>query len=276
MPLLPTYSRAVAVLQLIESSFPHLRHESLTIKQLPAFAVLYDKATQPISQEVQDVWTEEQGSYKPKPSCLDPFDEEPPLDHLAKSTSTGTDQRHSSMRRPHYLNDPEETNLSHKMETFERQQDGSPERWHSAKRFLERHLDKHPKSCRLAVAGLQILKRAVSRIKDEAAHQHFLTTGVFSLILRLMSSKPTSARLQGLGLECFFKIMGGYAFDESLPVYSVDTTFSEMTNAIRSLVKVTMLSLEEAKEYGGLKTLVNAVSCVVDQYNLEMTTEEKT
>ena len=239
LPLLPTYSQAVAILQLIENSFPHLRHEPLTVKQLPAFASLRNKATQPLVQEAQ---VQGKGSCKAKPPHPDPFDEEPPLDHLTGGL----------------------------VERFR-----SSERGLSAKDFLEKSLEKHPRSCRLAVEGLQVVRSSALEIKDEDTHQNFCISGVFTLVLRLMSIEPASAHLQGLGLECFFELMGGYTFHESLPAYSVDVSMPKMTDATRALVMVTVMSLAEVTEYGGLRTLVNALLCVVEQYNLGMTREEK-
>ena len=143
--------------------------------------------------------------------------------------------------------------------------------------FGEKYLGRFPGSSRLASTTLRALKLGFSMLyKNETDRQEACLQGFFGTVLKLMRVQPTSCTLQAVGLEAFFKLLGTYAIDPTLPLPPTQMRPEEMTEQTRSAVITTLVSLGTAPEHGGLQYLVEAVNLVVTQYYTDMSSTQKT
>lgn len=99
--------------------------------------------------------------------------------------------------------------------------------------------------------------------------------GFFGTVLKLMRVETTSCTLQAVGLESFFKLLGCYSIDSTLPLPPTKSRPDPMTDQTRSAIVTTMVSLGTASEYGGLQYLVDAINIVVTQYYTDMSSNQK-
>lgn len=99
--------------------------------------------------------------------------------------------------------------------------------------------------------------------------------GFFGTVLKLMRVEPTSCTLQAVGLESFFKLLGCYSIDPTLPLPPTQSRPDPMTDQTRSAIVTTLVSLGTAPEHGGLQYLVDAINVVVTQYYTDMSSNQK-
>ena len=99
--------------------------------------------------------------------------------------------------------------------------------------------------------------------------------GFFTTVLKLMNVESTSCTLQAVGLETFYKLMGLYSIDSTLPLPPTQSRPEQMSDQVRSGILTTLVSLATAPEYGGLQYLVEAINLVVNQYYTDMSSNQK-
>lgn len=139
---------------------------------------------------------------------------------------------------------------------------------------LEKYVTEHPASCRIGTHGLRALRAGVQAINVDSERQAACTSGLFNQFLQLMKTSPTSCKLQCVGIDCFFHLMGGFSIFVSVPhPQSGRKTVGGVSEATKSVVIGTLESLVTEGE--GMKALVSALATVINCYNLEMGPIEK-
>lgn len=267
-------------MQYLETAFPHLSQEPLSIKEMSQFRAVYQEVsvpTIPAKEETSDSGDDLLDSrYRKEQPYPDPYEEEEPLRPLPPHELPG-------------FNDPELSELSllrtlsgllrHRREeadptmhlrSLEHCQDGSLSQLMAVKRVIEKYLEKYPNSCRIAVYSLRALKSGIEVMESESDRSECCISGFFTLFLKLMHIAPTSCMLQCWGLDCFFQLMGGFGVHDTLPLPPNESRPEPMSDSTRSLILATVLSLASATEYGGLKSIVDAILCIVEYYHTQM------
>lgn len=112
-------------------------------------------------------------------------------------------------------------------------------------------------------------------MKSETDRQEICLQGFLATVLKLMRVEPTSCTLQAAGLDSFFKLLGWYAIDPSLPLPPSEKRSQSMSDQARNAIVTTMVSLGTAPEHGGLQYLVEAITVVVTQYYTDMSSNQK-
>lgn len=120
-----------------------------------------------------------------------------------------------------------------------------------------------------------MLKAAVDKLVDESDQIDCCVSGLFSLILKLMYKQNKSVTVQNLGLTCFFSLMGGGAITDTFALPSSEIRPIPLSSSTQSIIMATVLSLVSVTECGGLKTIVDGLGCVADNYNFTMTSKQK-
>ena len=154
-------------------------------------------------------------------------------------------------------------------------QDGSVSRLKTTRDLGEKYLGRFPGSSRLASSTLRALKLGFALMKSEDSRLDACMQGFLSTVLKLMKVEPTSCTLQAVGLESFFKLLGDYAIDPTLPLPPTKTRKYELSEQARSAIVTTMVSLGSAPDHCGLHYLVEAIQLVVTQYYTDMSTSQK-
>lgn len=155
-------------------------------------------------------------------------------------------------------------------------QDGSVSRLKTTRDLGEKYLGRYPGNSRLATSTLRALRLGFACIKSETDRQEACLQGFFATVLKLMRVQPTSCTLQAAGLEAFFKLLGFYSIDQTLPLPPTQKREEPMSDEARNAVVTTLVSLGTAPEHGGLQYLVDAISTVVTQYYTDMSSGQKT
>jgi len=125
--------------------------------------------------------------------------------------------------------------------------------------------------------GYRILARCLSLMQNGLQHRHGrllvedALCGSFKSILHAMKLGAQSARVQCLGITCFFYQMGRCCYGYSVTNIPCDLHNREERNSIIAIVH----SLVSSQEHGGLHTLVKGLYCVANQYNKEMSDGDK-
>ena len=133
---------------------------------------------------------------------------------------------------------------------------------------LDKYIEESPKSCRIATHGLRAYRSGVQAINVDSERQAACTGGLFNQFLLFMKLSPTSCKLQCVGVDCFFHLMGGFSIFASVPhPQSGRKTVGGVSEATKSIVIGTLESLVTD---GGMKTIVSALSTIINCYNLEM------
>ena len=162
------------------------------------------------------------------------------------------------------------------LRSLEHKQDGTMAKIVEVREALEKYIVDHPKSCRMATHGLRAYRAGVQAINVDSERQAACTSGVFNQFLRLMKISPTSCKLQCVGIDCFFHLIGGFSIFVSVPhPQSGRKTVGGVSEATKSIVIGTLESLVTEGEFGGMRTIVLALSTIVNCYNLEMGPMEK-
>ena len=135
----------------------------------------------------------------------------------------------------------------------------------------------HPTSARVATHGLRAYRSGVQAINVDSERQAACTSGLFNQFLRLVKMSPTSCKLQCVGVDCFFHLMGGFSIFASVPhPQSGRKTVGGVSEATKAIVIGTLESLVTSDgEEGGLRVIVSALATIVDCYNMEMGPIEK-
>ena len=277
----PSFVQVAEVTQYLETAYPYLVQEPLSIKELGQFRAVYkeDSFQQVIgSLKVEDPSLDDiEGPYKKEPPRPDPFmDEEPVRVPLMPDDFPSLEDTPLSLIRTLsglMRHRREEADPELHLRSMEHLHDGSLTQVLATKEVVEKYLEKHPDKCRIATYCLRALKSGVESLTSESDRCECCVMGFFTLFLKLMHVNPESCTLQCAGMECFFKLMGGFGIHDSLPnptPGSSGTRAGPLTDSTKSLIITTLLSLASATEYGGLKAVADALRCIVDQYNLKM------
>ena len=125
--------------------------------------------------------------------------------------------------------------------------------------------------------GYRILAQCLTLLQNGLRHRHggllveYALSGGFRTILHVMQLGSQSARVQCLGIICFFFQMGRCSYGYSVTSIPCDLHSCEERNSIMAIVH----SLVSSHEHGGLRTVVKGLYCVANQYNKEMSDAEK-
>lgn len=138
-----------------------------------------------------------------------------------------------------------------------------------------KYLGRFPGSSRLASSCLRALKLGFHMTKTDEERQEACMQGFCGTVLKLMSVEPRSCTLQAVGLEAFFRLLGSYSIDPTLPLPPTQARPDPMTEQTRSAIMTTVVSLGTAPEHGGLQYLVDAINVVVTQYYTDMSSNQK-
>ena len=275
------------VVQYLEGDFPHLAQEPLSIKEMSRFRSVYHDQTLdiPPAKDISQIDglgpSVDEGPYKTEAPYTDPYDlEEPIHSPIFRDFPPSLEDAPLSLIRTlsGYLRHRREESdpVSH-LSSLEHLQDGSLSQVMSTKEVVEKYLEKHPKSSRVATQALRALRNGAQLLKSETDRQELCVTGLFTLILRLMHVEPKSCILQCISLDCFFALMGSFGIHHSLPRPNSERERKQelLSEPTRSLIIATVLSLSSSTEYGGLKSVVDAMFVVLEQYNLGMNATQK-
>ena len=283
----PTYQQVAEVVQYLESNFPHLAQEPLSIKEMSRFRNVYHDPMSDIAPAKDATPADglgpsvDEGPYKKEAPHPDPYDIEDPIHSpLLREFPASLEDAPLSLIRTlsGFLRHRREESdpLAH-MRSLEQIQDGTLSQMLATKEVVEKYIDKYPKSCRLATQCLRALRIGAQLMKSETDRQELCVTGLFSLILRLMHVEPSSCILQCAGLECFFTLMGSFSIHQSLPRPNPERERKQdlLSEQTQTLIIATVLSLSSSTEYGGLKAIVDAMFVIWEQYNLGMNATQK-
>ena len=272
----PSFAEVAEVTQYLESAFPFLVHEPLSVKELGQFRAVYkeDSFQQVIgSLKVEDPSVDDiEGPYKKEPPYPDLFFTEDPVRvPILPDDIPGLEDAPLTLIRTLMRHRREEVDPEMHLRSMGHLHDGSLKQILATKELVEKYLDKYPDSCRTATHCLMALKSGVDSLTSESDRCECCVTGFFTLFLKLMHVNRESCSLQCIGLECFFKLMGGFGIHDSLPnPGNSGVKGGPLSDSTKSLIITTLLSLASATEYGGLKAVVDALRCIVDYYNLKM------
>ncbi|CAI8007075.1 Cullin-9, partial [Geodia barretti] len=163
------------------------------------------------------------------------------------------------------------------LRSLEHRQDGTMALITQVREALEKHVAEHPTSARVATHGLRAYRSGVQAINVDSERQAACTSGLFNQFLRLVKMSPTSCKLQCVGVDCFFHLMGGFSIFASVPhPQSGRKTVGGVSEATKAIVIGTLESLVTSDgEEGGLRVIVSALATIVDCYNMEMGPIEK-
>ena len=162
------------------------------------------------------------------------------------------------------------------LRSLEHKQDGTMALIGEVREALDKYITEKPNSCRIATHGLRAYRSGVQAINVDSERQAACTSGLFNQFLRIMKISPTSCKLQCVGIDCFFHLMGGFSIFVSVPhPQSGRKTVGGVSEATKSIVIGTLESLVTEGENGGIRAIVSALSTVINCYNLEMGPIEK-
>ena len=162
------------------------------------------------------------------------------------------------------------------LRSLEHKQDGTMVMLNHAREAVDRYMKERPTSCRVAVHGLRAYRSGAQAITVDAERQAAATSGLFKEFLRLMQLCPKSCKLQCVGVDCFFHLMGGFSVFSSVPhPQSGRKTVGGVSEPTKAVMIGTLESLVTEGGEGGMKILVAAISTIINCYNLEMGPIEK-
>ena len=256
------------VIEFLQSNLSHLAQEPLTIREKPLFREIFNDEMDkiPTASEEYDFDDEITGNLRKEAPFPDPYHEEEHV-HIPASIEF-EDHPFSSVlgfRRRREFPD-----AMMQLRFLEHSQDGSAEKLQTAKETIEKILAKAPTSSNVALQSIKIIKSSCDALRKDSERQEMCMNGFLSFVLKLMRISPRSFTLQVAGLECFFKLVGGYGID---PLYAhLDKTAKnpEMVSSATRNVIVTMLVSLAAAASPGMKTFVEGLNCVVDYFHTHM------
>lgn len=265
-----------AVFQLLVSHYPHLAREPLSIKDVPEFQDVYVDETVSIvpakdNSEERDV---NRGNFLYNAPYEDPFETEPEIENklglkrIPDSTDSYIEMQIRKIRER--KEDIKEPTIHLRSLTFI--QDGSPKMLEELQDFIDKYSVEHPTNVRVATFSLRALKSSYQKMKNHQK-QECVEDGHFALVLKLMAVEPRSCKLQVAGLDAFFRVMGAYGIDESLPLAPVMERGRPVNASFQKVVKTTLLSLTTAPEHIDLQTLLKGIECTVKWYHTSMSPE---
>ena len=304
------------LLHCFEGDFPHIAFEPLSIKRSSHFPKVKhsvrkqeekqnsasDKALeQQQQQKEEDATTVHEPAKKKKTESAtsspyhDPYDEAtiPPatcsFPFLDSSLSTMPEvllERFSELVRQN-----SELNPFSRLERFESQftsLHAFPRDFIVVRKLIEGLLERNPESCYVAVHSLKTIKAALETSINEREIIECCSSGLFSLILRLMHVQLSSCYLQSLGLQCIFLLMGGKTNDPDthsypfsplvtlpyapLPFFTSKDPLAldERKSTARSVILVIANSLATTDGSCGIRVIVDAIQCISQHYTPKM------
>ena len=97
--------------------------------------------------------------------------------------------------------------------------------------------------------------------------------GFMSLVLRLMSQSPTSCSLQCIGLECLFLLVGGPSLEVGPLASGSKTTLPGPMGAVTVTTLHSIFCRNQESE--NVRFIAQAVSCILDNYNLQLSATQR-
>ncbi len=272
----PDYSQVAKVLELLESSHPHLSHEPLTIRERSQFREVYTDETDkiPAATGEYDIDEELEGNFRKEAPFPDPYYEDdsthipPSMDSEDNPFSGGL----MTLRRRREFPD-----AIMQLRFLEHSQDGSAEKMLSARDTVEKVLAKASTSCHVAVQGIAIIKSGCDQLRRDSERQEMCVNGILSFVLKLMLISPRSFRLQVVGVSCFFKLIGSYGVAPTYAHFGTpgrDGSLDSVSTTTRSVIVTMLVSLAAVSEHG-LKALVGGMKCIVDYFHTHMSRENR-
>ena len=284
--LLPSLDKVGEVLGYLDMRHPHLSQELLSVRRL---AHLHNcTPATPACQNLQLILPQATPTYRTHPPYPDPYDVEPPL--AVKKPPAGS----RPTPPPPTPNDPlsflqsltslqgflrnrqEEVDPSAQLQVLqERIQEGSgsPILLDEIKLTVDGVLNKHSKSCRLALQSLLVVRAGAQSTRAGTTLVEFSGKGFVSLVLRLMHQSPTSCSLQCVGLECLYLLVGGASLDRE---FLNSGTKPTLADPVGTLAMVALYaSFCRGDESESVRGIAQAVCCVLDNYNLQMSATQK-
>ena len=172
------------------------------------------------------------------------------------------------------------------LRALEHKQDGTMKLIGEVRESTEKALSEYPDSPRVGTHALRAYRSGVQAINVDSERQAACSGGLFNEFLRLMNVCPKSCKLQCVGVDCMFHLMGGFSIFASIPhPQSGRKAVGGVSEATKAMVIGTLESLVtggeggwmegEGEKGGGMRTLVTALSTIVNCYNLEMGPIEK-
>ena len=134
-------------------------------------------------------------------------------------------------------------------------------------------LNKHPKSCRLALQSLLVVRAGAQSTRVGATPLELSGKGFISLVLRLMQQSPASCSLQCMALECLYLLVGGAALDRGFLNSGTRPTLPDPVGTLGMVALYTVFCQGEEGE--SVRGVAQAVQCVLDNYNLQMSATQK-
>ena len=263
--LLPSLDKVAEVLKYVDTHLPYLSREPLSVRRLAhvhnscmAASVLQQNpsVTPPHASSALSSHPQATTSYRTQPPYPDPYDVEPPP---KKPVSSSYYSIHSILGIRQKGVDP----MGHLHVLRERVKSGCTTLLlDETKMTIEGLLNMYSTNCYLAVQSLLAVRAGAQSISTEVGLVELCRKGFFSLVLILMHQSPTSCCLQCIGLECLFLLVGGATLDKGFLASGTKPTLPD-----------SMDILATASE--SVKSIVQAVRCVVDNYNLQMSTTRR-
>ena len=267
----PDYGQVAKVVELMEVTHPHLSHEPLTIREKTQFRDIYTDETDKIPAATGEFNLDEEleGNFRKEAPFPDPYHEEehghvPAYIELEDHPLGGLMTLRGRREFPDAIM---------QLRFLEHSQDGTMKKLFSTKVTIEKVLAKAPKSCHIALHSIKVIKSACDILQSDIERQEMCVNGILSFVLKLMLISPRSFSLQMTGVECVFKLIGGYGvapqyihLDKSLK----DGVLPEMVSSgTRSVITTMLVSLAAVPELG-LKAFVAGMKCVVDYFHTHM------
>ena len=270
----PTFSKVAEIVQYLESIYPHIAQEPLSIKDTSEFHEVYTDETTNIAPARDD--KEEQAINESKFREYAPYTDP----YYVEDTRAMYDVMHPADNYEKYAKimrergdelDAPAFHLKH----LERNQDGSLDKVIETRSAIDEYIEKHPKSSKVGFHALESLRAAYELMDDELDLQECCMSGHFTLILKVMAADITSNVLQCSGLKAFFALMGSFGMDDSLPVPAAEKRDMLLSTQTKKVYMTTLASLSTAPEHTDLSILFKSMKTIVEYYHLEMMTSTK-
>lgn len=287
--LLPSLDKVAEVLKYVDIHLPYLSREPLSVRHLAHVhnsctaasglqqnpSITPPHASGPLSSRPQAIT-----SYRTHPPYPDPYDVEPPPKNLVSSRITPPPDPLSFLQslssvQGFLRNRQEEVDpMVHLHALQERVKSGCNTLLLDEARFtIEGLLNKYSKNCHLALQSLLVVRAGAQSMSTEIGLVGLCEKGFLSLVLRLMYQSPTSCCLQCIGLECLFLLVGGATLDKGFLASGTKPTLPDPVGILAMTTLHSIFSRNQESE--SVRSIVQAVRCVVDNYNLQMSTTQK-
>lgn len=264
----PTYDQVAKVLEFMESAHSYLCQEPLTIREKHQFRNLYTDEMEKVPAATGEYNIDEdlEGDFRKEAPFPDPYHEEDVV-HIPASIDFDDHPLGALMNMRRRREFPD---ALIQLRFLEHSQDGTMAKMISAKETVERVLAKAPTSCHVALQGIKVIKSGCEMIHRDNDRQEMCVSGLLSFVLRLMRISPRSFVVQMAGVECFFKLVGGYGIaPEFAHLDKSGREANAVSSSTRNVVITMLVSLAAVSEHG-LKSFVGGMKCIVDYFHTHL------